>query len=225
MTTMNEKVLLINDDAFELITLSEVLNLRGINIVGTARSLVAAESLFRTLHPEVIVVDVDFNHFDGVSFATRMRARNQAIGVVHTSTCSDLRLLGIQECEIAPSALMVMKRRIGDIEVLCDAILHSTLARINNEKILWVNRFPQLLENSFMSVVQDLTNIQVETLRFLSQGLSNAEIAKVRFVSEKAVEQIVARIALAMGFQCDRKRNMRVLMTNEFNRWVGSSAS
>lgn len=225
MIIMNEKVLLINDEAFELITLSEVLHLRGINIAGTARSLVAAESLFRTLQPGVIVVDVDFNHFDGVAFASRLRIRNPTIGVVHTSTCSDLRLLGIQESEIAPSAILVLKRRIGDIEVLCDAILHASLARANEEPILWANRFPQLIENSFMSVVEDLTNIQVDTLRFLSQGLSNAEIAKVRFVSEKAVEQIISRIALAMGFHCDRKRNMRVLMTNEFNRWVGSSAS
>jgi DNA-binding NarL/FixJ family response regulator len=219
---MNEKVLLINDDAFELITLAEVLSLRGVNVIGRARSLVAAESLFRTLQPDVIVVDVSFNLFDGVNTAVLMRERSKAIGVVHTSTCSDLRLLGIRESEISASAIIVLKKQIGDIDVLCDAIHRSAAARLNNEEIAWANRFPQLLENAFMAIVSDLTNVQVETLRFVSQGLSNAEIAKVRFVSEKAVEQIVARVALAMGFQCDRKRNMRVLMTNEYNRWVGS---
>lgn len=219
---MNEKVLLVNDDAFELTTLAEVLSLRGINVVGKARTLVAAESLFRTLHPDVIVVDASFHLCAGVGIAAKMRSQVESIGVVHTSSCSDLRLLGIDESEISPSAIMVLKRGIGDVDVLCDAIAHALPARSKNEKIQWVNRFPQLLENSFMSVISGLTNIQVETLRFLSDGLSNGEIAKVRFVSEKAVEQIVARIALAMGLQCDRARNMRVLMTNEFNRWVGS---
>lgn len=219
---MNEKVLLVNDDAFELTTLSEVLSLRGINVVGKARTLVSAESLFRTLHPDVIVVDAKFHFGAGVGIAKKMRSHDESIGVVHTSNCSDLRLLGIDESEISPSAIMVLKKGIGDVDVLCDAIADALPARSKNEKIQWVNRFPQLLENSFMTVISGLTNIQMETLRFLSSGLSNGEIAKVRFVSEKAVEQIVARIALAMGIQCDRTRNMRVLMTNEFNRWVGS---
>ena len=89
--------------------------------------------------------------------------------------------------------------------------------------MIWVNKFPQLDENSHSTIVADLTDIQVETLRLVSRGFSNSEIAKIRFVSEKAVEQIVARIAAAMGFAADRRKNLRVLMTNEFNRWVGSS--
>ena len=222
---MNEKVLLVNDDAFELTTLSEVLKLRGINVVGKARTLISAESLFRTLHPDVVVVDTSFQSFRGVGVAAKMRSQVESIGVVHTSNCSDLRLLGIDECEISPSAIMVLKRGTGDIDVLCDAIAYASKARAQHEEVNWVNRFPHLMENSFMSIIDDLTNIQMETLRFLSHGFSNGEIAKERFVSEKSVEQIVARIALAMGIQCDRARNMRVLMTNEFNRWVGSSST
>lgn len=219
---MNEKVLLVNDETFELTALSEVLGLRGFNVVGKARTMVAAESLFRTLHPDVVVIDTSFHVFEGVAVAAKMRSQVEHLGVVHTSNCSNLRLIGIDDSEISPSAIMVLKRGIGVIDVLCDAIAQAVPARLRNEKVHWANRFPQLMENSFMSVIDDLTNIQVDTLRFLSHGLSNAEIAKVRFVSEKAVEQIVARIALAMGLHCDRRRNMRVLMTNEFNRWVGS---
>lgn len=222
-STMNEKVLLINDHAFELITLSEVLTVRGINIVGKAQTLVAAESFFRTLHPDVVVIDIGFNSMDGVALGVRLRGLRPEIGVVHTTSCSDTRLLGIRERELSHSSIVVLKRSIGDLDLLCEAILGSAAARSREESVKWVNKFPQLDENSHSCIVADLTDIQVETLRLVSRGFSNSEIAKIRFVSEKAVEQIVARIAAAMGFAADRRKNLRVLMTNEFNRWVGSS--
>jgi DNA-binding NarL/FixJ family response regulator len=67
-----------------------------------------------------------------------------------------------------------------------------------------------------------LTNIQVETLRLVAKGLTNAEIGRIRFVSEKAVEQIVSRIAQVLNVQPDRTKNMRVLLVREFFSWIGA---
>jgi hypothetical protein len=44
----------------------------------------------------------------------------------------------------------------------------------------------------------------------------------VRFVSEKSVEQIVARIAQHLGITPDRSRNLRVVLTGEYFKWIGS---
>jgi DNA-binding NarL/FixJ family response regulator len=225
MNSMNKRVLLVNDDAFELMTLGEVLGLRGINIVGSARTPLAAESLFRTLRPDVSIVDVRFNGYLGVALTNQMRSISPGLGVVLTTSCSDLRLLGVADSDIADSTIIVLKRSIGDIDVLCDAIQNATKAKTDEAKVVWINRFPLLQENAHMEIVQNLTNIQINTLRLVAEGLSNGEIAKIRFVSEKSVEQIVARIALHMGIESNRRRNLRVLMTNEFNRWVGSQKS
>jgi DNA-binding NarL/FixJ family response regulator len=65
--------------------------------------------------------------------------------------------------------------------------------------------------------------VQIETLRLLAQGLSNSEIAQVRFVSEKSVEQIVARIAKHFLISPDRTRNLRVILTGEYFKWLGAS--
>jgi DNA-binding NarL/FixJ family response regulator len=62
----------------------------------------------------------------------------------------------------------------------------------------------------------------METFRLLARGLSNSEIAKVRFVSEKSVEQIVARIAQHLRIAPDRSRNLRVVLTGEYFKWIGS---
>jgi DNA-binding NarL/FixJ family response regulator len=70
--------------------------------------------------------------------------------------------------------------------------------------------------------LSEFTDIQVATLRLVAQGLSNSEIAKVRFVSEKSVEQIVARIAQHLKVTPDRSRNLRVVITGEYFKWIGA---
>ena len=61
-----------------------------------------------------------------------------------------------------------------------------------------------------------LTHLQRETLKMLAEGLSNYEIAIQREVSEKAVEQVISRIAHTMKISPDHSHNMRVLLTLAF---------
>jgi len=220
---MNSAVLLVNDDAFELATLAEAMRLRGINLSGKSNNLATAENLFITLQPDVVVIDVLFNSRKGVELANQMRKKNPNLGVVHTSSCPDLRLIGIQEKDVAKSARLVFKRSMADLDVLCDAIPDSLRAVAANESTLWVNRHLQGNGNSTYAIANELTNIQIETLRLVAVGMSNGEIAKMRFVSEKSVEQIVARIAQHLQIESDRKRNLRVLLTNQYHKWVGAS--
>ncbi|MCX6430822.1 MAG: LuxR C-terminal-related transcriptional regulator [Actinobacteria bacterium] len=220
---MNSAVLLINDDAFELATLAEAMRLRGINLSGKSNNLSTAENLFITLQPDVVVIDVLFNSRKGVELANQMRKKNPNLGVVHTTSCPDLRLIGIQEKDVAKSTRLVLKRSMADLDVLCDAIPDSLRAVTANESTVWVNRHLQGNGNSTYAIANELTNIQIETLRLVAVGMSNGEIARLRFVSEKSVEQIVARIAQHLQIESDRKRNLRVLLTNQYHKWVGAS--
>jgi DNA-binding NarL/FixJ family response regulator len=86
----------------------------------------------------------------------------------------------------------------------------------------WVRAHDALHENAFITVLSEFTDTQVATLRLVAQGLSNSEIAKVRFVSEKSVEQIVARIAQHFKITPDRSRNLRVVITAEYFKWIGA---
>ncbi len=73
----NSRVLLINDDAFELATLASAMRLHGVNVVGEANNYLLAENLFKTLKPDVVVIDVQFNTHGGVPFAIKLRKVNQ----------------------------------------------------------------------------------------------------------------------------------------------------
>jgi DNA-binding NarL/FixJ family response regulator len=70
--------------------------------------------------------------------------------------------------------------------------------------------------------MSSLSDIQIQTLRYVADGLTNAEIGRLRFVSEKAIEQVLSRVAITLNIQPDHRKNMRVQLVNEFHSWIGA---
>ena len=216
------RVMIASDDAFELTTMSAALRLHGINVVGEASNKIIAENTFRSLQPEVLIIDLMFASSDAVGIVTAFRKSNPDLGIVLMTACPDLRLLGVSEKSLPKGVQIVLKRSVADLSVLSFAILQSLDSSSINSSAQWVTTHVSLHENAFLTILSEFTDIQVATLRLVAQGLSNSEIAKVRFVSEKSVEQIVARIAQHLKVTPDRSRNLRVVITGEYFKWIGA---
>lgn len=216
------RVMIASDDAFELTTMSAALRLHGINVVGEASNTAVAENTFKSLQPEVLIIDLLFSSSDAISIITRFRKTNPELGIVLMTACPDLRLLGMSEKSIPNGVQIVLKRSVADLAVLSFAIGQATESHSIASSATWIKTHSSLHENAFVTVLNDFTDIQVATLRLIAQGLSNSEIAKVRFVSEKSVEQIVARIAQHLQVIPDRSKNLRVVITGEYFKWIGA---
>ena len=219
---MTFRVLVINDDAFELATLSAALRLHTINVIGEANNLAVAENLFRSLQPEVLIIDIQFDGQEAISLVKKLRKLNPALGIVITTACPDIRLLGITPKDLPVGSQMVLKKSIHNLDVIAKSIRKATAFAENKEPATWVDSNGSLHDNSFASVLSSMTDTQIETLRLVATGLSNAEIGRVRFVSEKSVEQIVARIAGHFAIAPDRTRNLRVLIAGHYYKWIGA---
>jgi DNA-binding NarL/FixJ family response regulator len=219
---MTFRVLVINDDAFELATLSAALRLHAINVVGEANNLAVAENLFRSLQPEVLVIDIQFDGQEAITLVKKLRKLNPALGIVLTTACPDLRLLGITTKDVPLGSQMILKKSISNLEVIADSIRSSISIAESKNPVAWVDSHGSPHENAFASVLGAMTDTQIETLRLVATGLSNAEIGRVRFVSEKSVEQIVARIAGHFAIAPDRTRNLRVLIAGHYYKWIGA---
>ena len=219
---MTYRVLVINDDAFELATLSAALRLHTINVIGEAKNLAVAENLFRSLQPEVLVIDIQFDGQEAISFLKKLRKLNPSLGIVLTTACPDLRLLGIAIKDVPTGTQLILKKSISSLEVIAETIRTSVEIAEAKKPMLWVDSHGSLHENAFASVLSAMTDTQIETLRLVATGLSNAEIGRVRFVSEKSVEQIVARIAGHFTIAPDRTRNLRVLIAGQYYKWIGA---
>jgi DNA-binding NarL/FixJ family response regulator len=219
---MTFRVLVINDDAFELATLSAALRLHTINVIGEANNLAVAESLFRSLQPVVLVIDIQFDGQEAITLVKKLRKLNPALGIVFTTACPDLRLLGIASKDVPLGSQVILKKSISNLEVIATSIRNSISIAETKSPVTWVDSQGSTHENAFASVLGAMTDTQIETLRLVATGLSNAEIGRVRFVSEKSVEQIVARIAGHFAIAPDRTRNLRVLIAGHYYKWIGA---
>ena len=215
-------VLVASDDAFELATLSAALRLHSVNVVAEASTTDIAENLYKFLSPQVALIDLQFAGAEALALINKFRKVNPSLGVVLITACPDLRLLGLVEKQIPQGAQIVLKKSIADLTVVSHSIVRSIAAVDAKEKMAWVDSHGSLHENSFSSILNEFTDIQIETFRLLAKGLSNSEIAKVRVVSEKSVEQIVARIAQHLQVLPDRAQNLRVVLTGEYFKWIGA---
>lgn len=216
------RVLLINDDSFELATMAASLRLHSVNVVGEASNMLIAENLFRSLQPEIVLIDLQFSGEEAIALLQRLRKVDPTLGIVITTSSPDLRLFGLLNKDIPKGSKLILKRSISDLSVITYALNESLSAATDGTEMKWINFHKLVPEESFITILSGLTDIQIETLRLVAQGLSNSEIAKVRFVSEKSVEQIVARIAQHLSIAPDRRRNLRVALAGEYFKWLGA---
>jgi len=61
-----------------------------------------------------------------------------------------------------------------------------------------------------------LSAVEVELLRYISQGLSNREIARLKGVKIKSCENAISRVAKKLNVRQSPTTNQRVLLVNLF---------
>jgi DNA-binding NarL/FixJ family response regulator len=156
-----------------------------------------------------------------VDIAHTIRKEAAGIGVVILVPCADMRLIGEELSHMPPGTKLVLKESLNSLTALCDVISASRVFN-QTDSVAWVNGGITLYEKDSHSLMSSLSDIQIQTLRFAADGLTNAEIGRLRFVSEKAIEQVLSRVAIALNIQPDHRKNMRVQLVNEFHQWIGA---
>jgi DNA-binding NarL/FixJ family response regulator len=219
---MNERVLVVIDDAFEMSTLVAALRLHDIDVIAEAKSESVGINLLRRLQPDVVLLDMNIVGISAVKIAVKMRKENQNIGIVILTSCSDLRLMGESNDEVPTGAKILVKKSIVDFTVLCDAIRESKIAAVEKHKVTWINGNTSFQDHGVAVLMAHLTNTQAEVLRLVADGMTNAQIGRTRYVSEKSVEQVISRVAQELHVQPDANMNMRVQLVGEYYRWLGA---
>ena len=218
---MSDRVLLVIDDAFELSTMADALKLHGTNVIGEAQKKSSAVLLMRSLQPNVLLIDMHLSDEHSIEIANAIRKESPFIGIVMLVACADLRLLGEITSDIPYGTKMVIKKSMNSVTALCDVISESRTF-VPESPVSWVNGNVSIHEKALENLMSQLTDLQIETLRLVADGLTNAEISRMRFVSEKAIEQIVSRIAMVLNVQPDRSKNLRVQLVGEYFKWIGA---
>jgi DNA-binding NarL/FixJ family response regulator len=173
------------------------------------------------MQPNVLLIDMHSSNEHSIAIATAIRKESPEIGVVILVACADLRLLGELSCNIPVGAKVVIKKSMNNVAALCDLISESRIFDPESS-VTWVNGNVSVHEKALEKLISHLTDLQIDTLRLVANGLTNAEIGRIRFVSEKAIEQMVSRIALILDVQPDKTKNLRVQLVGEYLKWIGA---
>jgi len=199
------RILIADDHEVVRIGLSSLLDRQdGFRVVGQAKSGSEAVRLARSLHPDVVVLDIRMPDGSGTDACRQITAESPDMPVVMLTSYADEEALFES---IAAGASGYVLKRIGSQE-LVDAVRtvaagQSMLDPAVTATVLQRLRNAAHAEES--GAFADLTEQERRVLAHIAEGQSNREIAAAMDLAEKTVRNyvsnVLAKLALASRAQ------------------------
>jgi len=189
--------------------------LPGIAVIGEAEDGEAAVEAAAAKNPQVVLMDLNMPHCDGVEATRRIRASQPQTQVVVLTTYSDDdSIIGA----LRAGALGYLTKDATRAE-----IGRAVLAAAAGQAVLDPEVQRRLLSAAVRAPAaadagpagDDLTPREAEVLRLIAAGRSNREIARALFVSEATVKTHVNRIFAKTGSR-DRSQATRYAYTHGY---------
>ena len=213
------RVMVVEDDDFTRSTVVSALQIQGVDVICQTGSIGPAMKLAQELKPDAVVVDLDLGAGPtGMDLAIALRRKFARMGIVILTTFEDPRLLHPKIPAPPTGTEYLVKRSVGDIELLYKGIqkaiknVSKSTPGERGEK----HTTPELI---------NVTDSQLETLRLVAQGKSNSEIAKIRGVTEKSIEQSISRLVANLDLPKGNQSNQRVQISKMYFRLTGSKSA
>jgi two-component system NarL family response regulator len=195
--------LLVDDHALFLEGLRNLLALESIEVIGTAGDGLEALEKARSLHPEVILMDVQMQRCDGLAATRLIKAELPEIKIVMLTMSEDDRDL-FEAVKSGASGYLLKKLKPGTFFSLLADLQSGLLpfspglgAKLLDEFTrLSATASPALSEGSEMSgqVVQLLSPRQTQILTLVAQGQTYRQVAETLGISEPTVKYHMGEI-------------------------------
>jgi DNA-binding NarL/FixJ family response regulator len=165
-----------------------------ITVVGEAADGAEAIAASRSLHPDVVCMDVRMPHVDGIQATRTLVQRQPEVGVLILTTFENDDY--VYDALVAGAHGFLLKRSAPD--AVTEAI-HTVHRR---DSLLFPEAVRSLFRNARRSEADGLPMLsprEGEVLRLMAGGLSNAEIAARLHVGVETVKSHVAAILAKLG--------------------------
>lgn len=197
------RVIVVDDDAFVVRSLATILSAEtDVDVVGTGTTGDQAVELYRTLSPDVALLDIQMPGRDGLSAAEEILRGEPEARVVFLTTFSDddyivraLRLgargylIKQDVATIAPALRSVMAgQSVLEGEVLARATRLSSRGAVG-------------AGGRDEAALAALTKREREVVRAIADGMTNAEVAGALFMSEGTVRNHISSILAKLGLR------------------------
>jgi len=198
------KILLVDDHPLFLDGLKTLLTIRGIKVVGTARDGLEAVEKARALQPEVILMDIQMPHLDGLA-ATRLIKAEQPEVKIGMLTMSDNDEDLFEAIKSGASGYLL---KTEDTDKFFELLMGLTRGEVPLSPGLAsrvLEEFArQRAAGESLQQAEDkkeaLTPRQIEVLTLVAQGLTYKEVGAKLFLSERTIKyhmgEIIERLHL-----------------------------
>ena len=196
------RAIIVDDDPFTRVVLSSALRELGIELIAAVGSATEAMEMLSANTCDLAVLDLDLGEGPtGIDLAHGLRRIAPNIAIIVLSTYAEPRLMGSKQQVLPDGVRYLVKQTISEAETLGDVIADVVCSPLSIQK-----------EDTALGLLSELSDTQVDIMRFLAEGRSNEEIARLVFLAEGSVEKAIARIIKKLGVKADRTQNQRVML-------------
>lgn len=169
-------------------------------VCGEAADMAEALELLDELQPEVVIVDIQLKNSDGLELVRRIKARNDAIGILVWSVYPDriyaeralnAGALGYINKEHTTGRIVAAIRRVREGHIyLSEEMAQHLLSRTvgGNQSLR-------------QSPIESLSDRELEVFRHIGDGQTTSEIASQLHISPHTVETHRQRIKEKLGLE------------------------
>lgn len=193
-TTPKIRILIVDDHPIVRQGLRTFMELQtDFEVIGEAGDGLAAVEITRTLHPDIVLMDLVMPRMDGITAIQTIKSLGLSTRLIAlTSFTEDDKVFPAIQAgassyllkDVAPDALADAIRGVHHGE----ARLHPDIARKLMDQVM------QRGASAPAPTSADLTEREVEVMRWVARGKTNAEIANGLVISEKTVKTHVSNI-------------------------------
>jgi DNA-binding NarL/FixJ family response regulator len=212
------RVAIAEDSVLVRAGLTQLLGLRGVEVVAEATTADELVSAVADHQPHAAIVDIRLpptQTDEGLRAAGVIRERHPNTAVLVLSQHLDvgyaMRLLDQPYGGVG----YLLKESVAD-----DGMLAQALRRVvSGERVVDPRIVRELMvRRPLLETLDTLTPREREILELMAQGLSNAAVGERLFLASKTVEANIARVFSKLGLAPDRDENRRVLAVLTFLR-------
>ena len=192
------KTLLVDDHPLFLDGLKNLLTLRGIEVVGTARDGLEALEKARALHPEIILMDIQMPNLDGLAATRLIKAELPDVKVVMlTMSAEDEDLFGA----IKNGACGYLLKTL-DVDEFFSLFLGLTRGEVPLSPGLAGKVLEEFAKQAMESKsikppeakMEVLSARQMQVLTLVAQGLTYKEVGAKLFLAERTIKYHIGEI-------------------------------